>query len=697
LYTAQQRHHEQALVLIKTRKAGLAKAQTYVRATKGVMNRRQGQLESLSAQLEDEIKDIDAHEAAGREEKKQNKKAKIHKYKYIGMEKEAELSAFLMQIHGNPCNATCADCSAPSPSFVSANLGLLLCSGCADLHESELNNPTLFAAKGIRSTIRALTGEQASSLPAPADVYLVKMIGNGIGNGIWESNLPIEVKPHPKSPKEEKQRYIVAKYLNREFLDPEPQGSGVISGAMKQDIPYLVKLLSHGLLDQQGDAGVTALARAVELDLPCATEFLLQNGVDVDSTCDLRRNSPLHIATRLSHIDCVKILLRHSADHMQKNNDKQVALDYAIANDNDVCCSLINGTSPDLAQIEWNRAAKQASGKKLTYSVADAEKSGDSAQKIVNAVDEWQLQEIEVTTDYSYKGADTGYGDGGLSAESIYEPVYMNMRTMAIAFSPPPDGANDAPPPTVSRTSKPSAPPSKTPSSSSLGRPLPAAPVPARARSSVDADGGGDTADGDDVPPPIVRPPSRDQRVAVQAASPSPAPESVPTASPPAAAAPAPRPAARPRPVPRAKPEPAPTPAPEPTPEPSPSPPPAVDRRPPPESFKGPPKGMAPPMPAESFKGPPRGMTPPKPQESIKGPPRGMTPPKPQESIRARPTPLTRTNSNAAAVVDVVAANANPTSPVPRPAAKPKPSIRIANTSSGGNPPVPAKPDYSDA
>ena len=114
---------------------------------------------------------------------------------------------------------------------------------------------------------------------------------------------------------------------------------------MKQDIPYMVRLLSHGMLSQQGDAGVTALARAVELDMPVATEFLLQNGVDVDATTDVARNTPLHIATRLSHIDCVKILLRHSADHMLKNNDKQVALDYAIANNDDGCCTLINGTS----------------------------------------------------------------------------------------------------------------------------------------------------------------------------------------------------------------------------------------------------------------------------------------------------------------------------------------------------------------
>lgn len=114
---------------------------------------------------------------------------------------------------------------------------------------------------------------------------------------------------------------------------------------MKQDIPYMVRLLSHGMLSQQGDAGVTALARAVELDMPVAIEFLLQNGVDVDATTDVARNTPLHIATRLSHIDCVKILLRHSADHMLKNNDKQVALDYAIANNDDGCCTLINGTS----------------------------------------------------------------------------------------------------------------------------------------------------------------------------------------------------------------------------------------------------------------------------------------------------------------------------------------------------------------
>jgi len=354
LYDAQQRHHEDALRLMAERRAGLAKAKTYIQATKAVMARRQNQLTHITQQLEEEIKDINEHEDSGRAEKKANKKLKVKTRP--GQEKEVALAAFLQQIHAEPCNAACADCNAPNPGFVSTNLGMVLCGDCASLHETELNTPSLFATKGIRSKIRSLTGD-ASSLPAPADVYIVSMIGNQIGNSIWEAKLMasqpmmFERKPNVKSTREEKQRHIVNKYLNREYLAQEPDGLGVIDGTMKQDIPYMIRLLSHGMLAQQGDAGVTALARAVELDLPVATEFLLQNGVDVDATTDVARNTPLHIATRLSHVDCVKILLRHSADHMVKNDEKQVALDYAIANNDDACCSLINGTSPDLSTI----------------------------------------------------------------------------------------------------------------------------------------------------------------------------------------------------------------------------------------------------------------------------------------------------------------------------------------------------------
>jgi len=56
-----------------------------------------------------------------------------------GQEKEAALGNFLQQIQAVPCNAACADCNAPNPSFVSTNLGLVLCGDCAHLHETELN------------------------------------------------------------------------------------------------------------------------------------------------------------------------------------------------------------------------------------------------------------------------------------------------------------------------------------------------------------------------------------------------------------------------------------------------------------------------------------------------------------------------------------------------------------------------------
>jgi ankyrin repeat protein len=40
---------------------------------------------------------------------------------------------------------------------------------------------------------------------------------------------------------------------------------------------------------------------------PLQAEFLLQNGVPVDATTDAESNTALHIAVRLSHVDCVKV------------------------------------------------------------------------------------------------------------------------------------------------------------------------------------------------------------------------------------------------------------------------------------------------------------------------------------------------------------------------------------------------------
>ena len=45
-------------------------------------------------------------------------------------------------------------------------------------------------------------------------------IGNSLANSIWEARTQPKAKPTPSSPREEKERWIRAKYLNKQFLKP---------------------------------------------------------------------------------------------------------------------------------------------------------------------------------------------------------------------------------------------------------------------------------------------------------------------------------------------------------------------------------------------------------------------------------------------------------------------------------------------
>lgn len=43
-------------------------------------------------------------------------------------------------------------------------------------------------------------------------------LGNEVGNNVWEANLRGQTKPNPRSSREDKERWIRAKYEAKEFL-----------------------------------------------------------------------------------------------------------------------------------------------------------------------------------------------------------------------------------------------------------------------------------------------------------------------------------------------------------------------------------------------------------------------------------------------------------------------------------------------
>lgn len=149
----------------------------------------------------------------------------------------------------------------------------------------------------------------------PGHLSVMLTIGNQLANSIWESkpNSHFE-KPNPNSSREEKERYIRAKYETKEFLHPmaSPASGGgattlsstqqLVDAVCKSDIKQIITILAHS------DAEVV-------------------NGTV--SRTDLR--TPLHLACSMGNLAISQLLIWNNANILALDHEKRTCLDYARA------------------------------------------------------------------------------------------------------------------------------------------------------------------------------------------------------------------------------------------------------------------------------------------------------------------------------------------------------------------------------
>lgn len=107
-------------------------------------------------------------------------------------------------------NCWCADCgSGVKTEWVSINLAIIMCIECSGIHRSLGTHI---------SKVRSLTLDTTSFT---ADIVeLLLSVGNRISNTIWEAKLEAGVKPSPQVTREQRLRFITAKYVDRAYLAP---------------------------------------------------------------------------------------------------------------------------------------------------------------------------------------------------------------------------------------------------------------------------------------------------------------------------------------------------------------------------------------------------------------------------------------------------------------------------------------------
>uniref|UniRef100_A0A8C7SR05 Arf-GAP with coiled-coil, ANK repeat and PH domain-containing protein n=1 Tax=Oncorhynchus mykiss TaxID=8022 RepID=A0A8C7SR05_ONCMY len=289
----------------------------------------------------------------------------------------------LEEVQAIPGNMQCCDCGEPGPDWASINLGITLCIVCSGIHRS----------LGVHfSKVRSLTLDSWE----PELVRLMCELGNTAINRIYEGRIDeITIKkPHPSSPRGDKESWIRSKYVEKKFIQKLPETgrkaplrrssarrnrantqerpagsrpplkpkptratlprladtndrnsttyqedlSGLHPGALLyrsaalQHFPVMADALAHG-------ADVNWVNTAEESSTPLLQAVTANSLAACEfllqnganvNTADSNRRGPLHHATILGHTGLVCLFLKRGADYNARDNNQKDPITIAV-------------------------------------------------------------------------------------------------------------------------------------------------------------------------------------------------------------------------------------------------------------------------------------------------------------------------------------------------------------------------------
>lgn len=216
-------------------------------------------------------------------------------------------SASIQAIRSNiPGNRHCVDCDAPNPDWASLNIGALMCIECSGIH------------RNLGSHISRVRSLDLDEWP-PEHISVMMSLGNSVTNSIWEGNTRGKAKPTPNSSREEKERWIRAKYEFKEFLAPLnssiPVAQQLMEAVRQSDVKAVALLLAHTSHTERVNVTVSSRDARTPLHLAAASgnlavaQLLIWYNANVKAT-DAEGRTPLVYARNAGRKEVQELLAR---------------------------------------------------------------------------------------------------------------------------------------------------------------------------------------------------------------------------------------------------------------------------------------------------------------------------------------------------------------------------------------------------